>query len=241
MKKLTENLRQNWPTYFFEIFVLIIGIYGAFALENWRDEVNNQKQILQSIHAIAKDLQTDTAIIEQTNFYLIQQINSGRSIIPILESEKPIIKDSLAFIISFNHFTGAPIIGSRNSTWENMNVSGRSMEIKDQVLMSLLREYYLNYHLIVENYNQSAIPPRLQIRQLKYELFDTREHEKFFPTKTPVAPSAEVYEAILSDPRILPLCRFIGGGSAIYFETSFNDIKQEAISILQYIQKNYPS
>ncbi len=44
MKELTENLRQNWPTYFFEILVLIIGIYGAFALENWNEERKQKKE-----------------------------------------------------------------------------------------------------------------------------------------------------------------------------------------------------
>jgi hypothetical protein len=52
MKQLLENLKQNWPTYFFEIFVLIIGIYGAFALESWNEKRKEQKAEISYLLAI---------------------------------------------------------------------------------------------------------------------------------------------------------------------------------------------
>ena len=61
MKKLTENLRQNWPTYFFEILVLIIGIYGAFALEEWKENRSNHKKEVFILEKLYNNLQSDTA------------------------------------------------------------------------------------------------------------------------------------------------------------------------------------
>jgi hypothetical protein len=34
MKRILSTLKEKWPEYFFEILVLIIGIWGAFELAN---------------------------------------------------------------------------------------------------------------------------------------------------------------------------------------------------------------
>mgnify|MGYP000545461641 CR=1 FL=1 len=86
MKKLTENLRQNWPTYFFEILVLIIGIYGAFALESWNDQRKQKKEeriILMDIRAnlekTLQDLSQDTLEIQANllQYKLIKRVTDN--------------------------------------------------------------------------------------------------------------------------------------------------------------------
>lgn len=238
MKKVFTILKEKWPEYLLEILVLIIGIYGAFALENWRENRKNRNQLLTNISSMVKDIQSDTSLIKEINHVLDLQIESGNKILPILESGRP-ITDSLDFILSFNHFTENPIITNRNTTWQFLNSSGVVTEIEDSKLINLLQEYYRHRDEIVENFNQSAIPPRLEIRKLKYELFEDKEHRKFFPTDSPQVPSASTYESIFKDKRILPLCRFIGGGSAVYFKSSFSQLNQEAKDILQYFEQHY--
>jgi len=84
----------------------------------------------------------------------------------------------------------------------------------------------------------SGNPVRLEIRKLKHKFFSDTEHSKSFPTKSSVAPSAEAYNIIFEDKRILHLSRYIKD-TAIYFENQFQDIESRAEKILDYKNETY--
>jgi hypothetical protein len=239
MKRILTTLSHKWPEYLLEILVLIIGIYGAFALESWNDERKEHEEILNYIQSIKKDIEADEALFTRVNQILYKQVIAGEYIIPILESEKLVIEDSLKFILRFNDLTSAVIISHQNTTWDYVNTSGIISKINDPLLTDQLQNYYREYNLLTENYNQSAVPARLEFRRLKYELMEDQELKKFFPTTQPVAPSPIVYLNIYHDERVLPLCRFIGGGSAIYYEGEFRRINSYTQQILQYLESKY--
>lgn len=67
MKRILSTLKEKWPEYLLEILVLIIGIYGAFALENWnenRKRLDSEKILLTNILV---NLSTDSI---QFEYYL---------------------------------------------------------------------------------------------------------------------------------------------------------------------------
>ena len=43
MKKIIETFKQKWSEYLLEVFVIIIGIIAAFALNNWNEERKSLK------------------------------------------------------------------------------------------------------------------------------------------------------------------------------------------------------
>jgi hypothetical protein len=240
MKRILTTLSQKWPEYLLEVLVLVVGIYGAFALERWNETRKEQEEILNYIQSIKKDLEADEILFTRITQILHEQVIAGEYIIPILESANPKIEDSLRFILSFNEMTTAPIISKQNTTWDYVNSSGVISKINDPELTDQLQMYYRKYNSLTENFNQSAVPARLEIRRLKYEIMEDKELKKFFPTTQPVAPSPLVYQDIYHDARILPLCRFIGGGSAIYYEGQFRKIHSIQQDILQYFKSKYP-
>lgn len=44
MKRILTTLKEKWPEYLLEILVLIIGIYGAFAVDNWNDSRKDRER-----------------------------------------------------------------------------------------------------------------------------------------------------------------------------------------------------
>ena len=169
---------------------------------------------------------------------LTKQNQAADYVVPIMESELKIIHDSLKFIMDFNSFTTTPIFTQRNNTWDFLNTNGMVTELNDPQLVLLLQEFYDNFNDLSINFTNSSNPVRLELRELKYELFKNSEHRKFFPTKNPIVPDKEVYESIFNDKRVLPLCRFIGS-TANYFEAEIKKLDRKAVDIITYLEANY--
>jgi len=221
-----------------EIALVVIGILIALQINNWNEERKYKALLRTYIESIGEDIKVDMQALEGSMKVLNDQVEAAKQIIPIMESEHKVIPDSLKFILEFNAFTGIASIPDRNTTWEFLNSSGVISDFPDTELLKLLQAYYRSYDQITNNYQVSGIPVRLELRQLKYELFTDVEHKKFFPSNSPKAPGLVVYKSIFNDQRILPLCRYIGS-TAIYFDNRFTSVYEKADKIVAYIDTNF--
>ena len=221
-----------------EIVLVVIGILIALSINNWNESRKNKARLITNIQSIAKDIKSDKFQLGKIIKNLTLQIDAGELIIPIMESKDHHITDSLAFIIAFNDMTRAPHINKEAKTWDYFNSSGSISEFPDQELLELLQTYYFDFNSIRPNYLESAVPARLEIRRLKYDLFQQSEHLKFFPTNSPIAPNKESYNSIFNNNQVLPLCRFISN-TASYFIVKFESVENQAENIINYIDKNY--
>jgi len=240
-RKIRQNLLSEGKTtkYFKyaigEIVLVVIGILIALQINNWNEEKKYQKQLKIKMNSLLGDIGEDALQLKSLIKNLEQQNRAADHIIPIMESERKSIKDSLKFILDFNSFTTTPIISQQNDTWDFLSANGKLSELEDQELVNLLKDYYDYFEVLTINFNNSANPVRLELRQLKYELFKDDEHRKFFPTNNPSVPNKEVYEAIFNDKQVLPLCRYIGS-TATYFERSFKKAEEKADKIIHYVE-----
>ena len=221
-----------------EILLVVIGILIALQINNWNEDQQAKDRMVTNILSIQEDIELETQLVGNVIHILRYQVESAGSIIPIMESRDPSVQDSLKFILDFNRFADPPIIARRSNTWDFLNASGDISEFPDSELINMLQDYYGDLEQTAINFTNTAIPPRLELRKLKYELFTDTEHRKFFPTNAPSAPGSAVYDSIFSDPRVLPLCRYIGG-TARFFENEFISLQKKAMDLSAYINNNY--
>ena len=57
MKKILQNLKENWITYGFETLVVIVGILGAFALNNWSENRKSSSEAIKLLQDLKAEFE----------------------------------------------------------------------------------------------------------------------------------------------------------------------------------------
>ena len=60
-----KHFRSDWFKYGFETLAIVVGILGAFALENWRENLNDRSKEEEYIQNLRSDLERQKVIIEE--------------------------------------------------------------------------------------------------------------------------------------------------------------------------------
>lgn len=82
MKRILTTFKEKWPEYLLEILVLIIGIYGAFALESWNEERKERNEERITLQQLLEDLvnskiQSEELIADEIRALKILQAGLG--------------------------------------------------------------------------------------------------------------------------------------------------------------------
>lgn len=95
MKRILSILKDKGPEYFFEILVLIIGIYGAFELANYGENRNRKRAELEILKGCRTELMTDLAEINFNRSELRKSQHALNLVLEVLENDGS-YHDSLA-------------------------------------------------------------------------------------------------------------------------------------------------
>jgi hypothetical protein len=142
MKRILSTLKKKWPEYFLEILVLIIGIYGAFALNSWNEQNKSKKLEKEYITRLIEDL--DKAHIGQEKMNAQLRLEVSMAIHNIITSDQPSFEDTTRFVV------GIQMIGRTNrpkihdATFEDLISSGNASIIQNKALFNEVRTYYSN-------------------------------------------------------------------------------------------------
>ena len=140
MKRIITTLSQKWPEYLLEILVLVVGIYGAFVLDNWNEERKEDKErnnIINNLHIELRDNQEELQTIQETTN---KQISSLKLLMGLVgKSEEEIIQhniDSLLYAaIDVQYYA------STQHTISEISSQGQIQLIEDPELKSLIYQW----------------------------------------------------------------------------------------------------
>ena len=179
MKRLFTTLSQKWPEYLLEILVLIVGIYGAFSLEEWAEDRSIEKKELELLSGMLVDLERDL----QDNSYNIKwnrgAIIAHENVLGYLKNTQPI--DDSAFYF-FGNLYGAVHFVANTSSFESLQAFGldrvKNKELRDQI--SAHYSWYINHVQYLETHDDhklqyDALFPQIMEKLEHYEHLDNEK------------------------------------------------------------------
>jgi hypothetical protein len=172
MRKIISHLRENWIRYGFETMVVMIGILGAYSLNNWNENRKKSDRIELYLEALVEDLTDDVGHLEGTrdvnifrqrsldyllaisgneglnfeNSYTFDYLDSiritSRSIPEEYWGRMPDTLDVRLFNLAFQ-FSKRPSYVDYNSTsYQELQNTGLFSMIKDYQIKNAIDEYY---------------------------------------------------------------------------------------------------
>ena len=149
MKRLFQQFRNDWPSYIFEILVIIIGITISFWVNEWRianEERDSEKRLIHEFHenlaADSLNLFTDMKLIETG-------LPAYDTVINTTVDWQSFPKDSIGKFLQFTsiYFTFL----SNDMTYEEIKQSGLSRLISNKPLLAdIINLYHVDYLQIRE-------------------------------------------------------------------------------------------
>lgn len=144
MKRIFTLLKEKWPEFLLEILAIILGILGAYALNNWNEQTKERALEKEYLVRLVEDLAKDTTNITMEIRLARLRLDEARAIYGIITSERPAIADTAHFVMAIQMIgrTNRPIIHA--DTFEDLISSGNANLIKNKALFNATSSYYSN-------------------------------------------------------------------------------------------------
>lgn len=101
IKKIFSHLKKNWISYGFETFTIIVGILGAFALNNWNEIRKQHKSDIEFLENLRIELVNDTTVLSEKQSFYIEINNQLNETLHLFESAVQ-LSDTDRWIISYS-------------------------------------------------------------------------------------------------------------------------------------------
>jgi len=139
-KKIILNLRENWITYGFETLVVVVGILGAFELENWKEARQDRVREQEYLNRIENDLKSDTIYYGRRITECQKYIDAIYKLVHDMYKTQKTLKE-YQDLLSLDYFSTEHLT-IQNFTFLEITSSGNLSLINNQVLTAELIAYY---------------------------------------------------------------------------------------------------
>jgi len=137
MKRILSTLKEKWPDYILEIFVITIGILGAFMLNNWNEAQKTNRFEKEILSLIDQNIERDYDLMAKELFKAKQGNKLTNKLLEqvALKNYNDSLNHWMGKIISFERFK------SQASAFEVLKTKGIE-SISDKELQLALISYY---------------------------------------------------------------------------------------------------
>lgn len=140
--KVMGLIKEMWPAYLIEIFVIILGISITLALEEWRDSSKEKRLEQIYLKNLLTDVEQDLQSLKSTSASTQKILDQGSEILTYIKN--PANKD-----MSFSRFNAdirdilaRPNFISNDATFSDLKSSGNLHLLEDIQLKNWLFAYY---------------------------------------------------------------------------------------------------
>lgn len=141
MKRILQTLSEKWPQYLLEILVIIIGIYGAFALDSWKEYRQDRAKEIKYLKNITSNLKEDIKDYQFNFGFTVEMKKSNERVLSFIRNKLPVY-DSLSYDLS--HLTGSVHSVANTSGYQAIQNMGIEI-IQNDSLMNEIVFYYSWY------------------------------------------------------------------------------------------------
>jgi hypothetical protein len=147
MKKLLETLKQKWAEYLLEIIVIMIGILGAYTLNNWNEDRKTHKKEINLITELKHNLETNITNLERDVKTQIRGAGTIDFLVDHLKNKRPYV-DSLSQLFSQAEF--APDVVLASSAYETLKSLGLEIISSDTLRQEVINLFEISYPYLMQ-------------------------------------------------------------------------------------------
>ena len=234
MKRILTTLSQKWPEYLLEILVLIIGIYGAFAVESWGENNDRRKVEIEILKGCRTELQAD---LIEINWNLSELNKSSMSIsllIQALENDLP-YHDSLAS--HFNYMFLPMHFVHSTSTFETLRSKGLDIISNDSIRSQLINLYDSQYEFFIQGETEELD----QVHYCMKHLLPTRFESSWnYGSANPTFEGEMIpldFESLKTDTEFLYFLKTQQNRTESYITFFYFNLRQHVVSMIDELEK----
>jgi len=134
MKKIFETLKQKWAEYLLEILVIIIGILGAFALNNWNLERDIKRQETSILSEIKRNVEYNVIELDLDIEKITERMNSFKVFLDEIKREKP---NSDTLLYHFTTIQSGRYFNGDASGYELLKIKGADVDLPKELRYSI--------------------------------------------------------------------------------------------------------
>ncbi len=215
--------------YLLEVLVIMIGILGAFALNNWNDRRKNRTLEKEVLKEIALNIQTNIDFIQETMMLHEKWSNSSEIMLEAVR-EKHTWNDTLKYHVRAAIVSRVPTISF--SAYESLKNRGVDIVHSSVLRTKIIDLYETNYNNLVTvmnrivNVQMKPVTTQFEVDNFERELNDN-ERLGYIPND---------YEELLADQTYLNIITFVKGSRTRLFDPLLVESIEESEKTLRLIK-----